>query len=680
MITSIKDTNADQYSILFSKAVKDLMSHDDNGNRIDSPTPGAETPAIPYETISLSSYEPSTYYRWDPVEKEFVLATEEEAFDDETYYKIKNDNDYIASLNEYFSYIKTLALINKTYTMLSLDEPTFDIDLNTREIKVPEHFEKNGISVQGDEIAEIIYFKVNRYFDMIDLATQDIYIQWRSAAVDEEGEYIEGVSTPWCVDYESQPGYIIFGWPISSKITAESGQIAFAVRFYTYDADELKTPLTYSLSTLTQIVTVKPALNFDLVGKILRDGAQDGFISDNNINLILNRLVNSENSEGAEPATEPIFIMNLQQGNNTVSEDGRTFAWLGLDSDGFRTVPVKLQVEAISTDAGRISYNVSKYKLDGTFDEDYQGATTIYIKSIDTERVQNKKYYSYVDGLGYPEIEDFSEIEWNADPDERNLYERVFEVTIDTIGMYRVRVTNRVGRSQSSVLSYMVIVEKPKTVTVTNPVISGYVNDTLLSIEANSDDSDKSKFTYQWSKKSLNGNEYAEVSGATENTYLPEETGFYKVNVRNNLHVDYNGELDYTTVDSLPARITERAKTCTVVAMSKTQIPRQQLGEGFRISVTPDSSEIRDVNFGDTILYQWYDYGIMPGAEYDNDVAAANNGLYETTEADSIVEGATEATFLPNSEQTGTFYCKVTNRYNNDEKSINSMFFTITDE
>jgi len=253
MITSIKNTNADQYSILFSKAVKALMSHNIDGEPISQPTPNSQEPAIPYKVISADSYEPNLYYYWDAEANEFVLAAELEADENKVYYGLQNDAEYIASLNEYFSYIKTLALIDKKFTMLALDEPTFDIDLNTREITVPEVFQKNGVSVEGDEIAEIIYFKVNRYYDMTDLGDSEtqIYIQWRSAATDENGEYIEGVSVPWSIDYESQPGYVIFGWPISSKITAEAGQIAFAVRFYKYDETFLSNPLTYSLSTLT---------------------------------------------------------------------------------------------------------------------------------------------------------------------------------------------------------------------------------------------------------------------------------------------------------------------------------------------------------------------------------------------------------------------------------------------
>ena len=85
-------------------------------------------------------------------------------------------------MNEYFSQIANLAEIDLKYTILPLDEETFDIDANSRKITIPNSF-KSGVGVQGDQVAEIIYFKINRYFDATDLNTQNIYrvgkCQWR---------------------------------------------------------------------------------------------------------------------------------------------------------------------------------------------------------------------------------------------------------------------------------------------------------------------------------------------------------------------------------------------------------------------------------------------------------------------------------------------------------------------
>ena len=702
MITSIKNTNAEQYSILFSEAVKALMSHKSNGDEITTPMPGASTddnaPAIQYEEVAAVNYEPNTCYYWDGTE--FVLATELTADPEKTYYKLINDYDYIASLNEYFSNIRTLALIDTKFTRLALDEPTFDIDLNTREIKVPEIFQKNGVSVEGDEIAEIIYFKVNRYYDMIDLATQNIYIQWRSAATDEEGEYIEGASAPWCVDYETYPGYIIFGWPISSKITAAAGQIAFAVRFYTYKPDNLSTsqpPLTYSLSTLTQVVTVKPALNFDLVNKILREGAQEGFISDNNISLLINRLQNSDNA-GAEPAAEPEFIMQLRQSEEIPVENDQTYAWLDL-LNGHRIRPIVLQVQAISPDAGSISYVANKYKLNGDPITPYSGTTT-FIPSKDESKITNKEYYySKGDGLGYGRITDdsvisWADIDWAAAPEDRNLYERVYEITLNSIGRYRVGATNKVGKSTASLSSYEIIVLDPKQVSIT--ALQSGQEGIELSVTPTAEDQDKSIFTYQWKKRSLADGiigEYTPISGANSQSYdtTPEnedddKTGYYKVEVHNNLHVDYDGVTElYTaaeTAQSDVARITKPAQACDIEAVSDQKLSRSGFGtRGFEILATPKSSEIRNTDLGDNITYQWYDYNwdANSGKTPAEDAADAQNLNYHRslTSPDTLIPNATNAYFIPGEDQRGPFYCEVTNNYNGDTAVINSMFFEI---
>ena len=74
---------------------------------------------------------------------------------------------YIAihSLDEYFAMFEDLSAKQHLFKILPLDKPTFDIDANTRDIKVPEVFRKNGIGVQGDQLAEILYFTIDRYFE-----------------------------------------------------------------------------------------------------------------------------------------------------------------------------------------------------------------------------------------------------------------------------------------------------------------------------------------------------------------------------------------------------------------------------------------------------------------------------------------------------------------------------------
>jgi hypothetical protein len=91
----------------------------------------------------------------------------------------------ISSLNEYFHHMTEFASAavefgKRTGTdpyllRLPLDEPFFEINANTRAITVPSSLSQVGIV--GDKYAEILFFRIDRYFDAIDLATRNIYIE-----------------------------------------------------------------------------------------------------------------------------------------------------------------------------------------------------------------------------------------------------------------------------------------------------------------------------------------------------------------------------------------------------------------------------------------------------------------------------------------------------------------------
>ena len=58
---------------------------------------------------------------------------------------------------------------------------------------------------------------------------------------------------------------MIFGWPLNSHITKNPGTVKFAVRFYKLQPDENGNPeITFSMSTLTQSVTINPALDYTI--------------------------------------------------------------------------------------------------------------------------------------------------------------------------------------------------------------------------------------------------------------------------------------------------------------------------------------------------------------------------------------------------------------------------------
>ena len=216
-----------EYGDLFRQASEDLKKYNTSYQLISDPNTQDKTPILKtnYVVIELTAddYVPKTYYI-QKSEGVYEIDNSLTFTPGQTYYY--DAAEQITSLDEYFSYIEDLNHINRKYTILPLDEEPFVIDANTRTITVPKSFKTNGISVQGDEAAETIYFKIDRFFDATDLDMMDIYVQWRSSEVDEEGNPVEKVSPIWVKDIESQPGYIIFGWPISSKATAVDGKFS----------------------------------------------------------------------------------------------------------------------------------------------------------------------------------------------------------------------------------------------------------------------------------------------------------------------------------------------------------------------------------------------------------------------------------------------------------------------
>ena len=224
---------------------------------------------------------------------------------------IKNDDGSkidIQSLEEYFSHLRDLVYGDDTlsdkdmqdgylFLKLPLDEPEFIIDANTRKIEIPGHFLANGLSVQGDEVAEIVFFEVDRFYDATDLSTQKISIQW------ETPKGVQGHTEAFIRDIESKADEdkLIFGWPITSDVTAVPGKLKFSVRFYTEDAryaEEGDTKgFSYVLSTLPATISINAGLSMDT----MQTEADD--VTD----LILGRLQNSPMG-GLGDASVPVFV------------------------------------------------------------------------------------------------------------------------------------------------------------------------------------------------------------------------------------------------------------------------------------------------------------------------------------------------------------------------------------
>jgi hypothetical protein len=220
------------------------------------------------------------------------------------------------------------------FLMLPLDETPFEINANSRQITVPDNFRKYGVSLHGDQIAETLLFRVDRFFDFQDLLNTTILVQWTRPGKEAESER-EGVSLITLVDYETEPGKIWFGWPLTSDITKEAGELKFSVRFLRKNSSSGN--ISYSLNTLTTQVTIKPALHPNLNNNLTMDEASI---------LFSEAIVNSP-STGSTPAARPVYLQNLAQK-----------AWLVDDA-------LKLAVTVKTGDTGVLTYTWYKADITG---------------------------------------------------------------------------------------------------------------------------------------------------------------------------------------------------------------------------------------------------------------------------------------------------------------------------
>lgn len=158
-----------------------------------------------------------------------------------------------AEYNQY-SYLLDGVSPPSIVVMLPTDETIYNIDLNSRTIEAPEF-----LSVATDHYAETIYFKVDRFFDNMDLTKTIGVIQYvNENAKNEMGQPAGGFAylIPYYdVEYFRASGEdkILIPWCINGPATAAAGPITFSFRFYLMSDDGA----TYLYNLNTQPATSK---------------------------------------------------------------------------------------------------------------------------------------------------------------------------------------------------------------------------------------------------------------------------------------------------------------------------------------------------------------------------------------------------------------------------------------
>lgn len=620
------------------------------------------------------------------------------------------DKGKITSLEEYFAHIGYLADYHTEnirnnppsnvayqnsakFLMLPMDEKydvksgCFYIDLNSRNIQVPDVYSKYGVSVTGDQLAETLMFKVPRYFDYTDLASTEIYVQWTNPAGDE------GASRIVLVDFEAEEGYLLFGWPLTSKVTVEGkNPLKFSVRFFVRNEEK---EIQYSLNTLPVSVMIKQALytNFNA----------DLNIDDPSL-LFAAAVENGVDSNTTLPQI-PVFFYDWKLGN----DEGKAF----LENDS-----IKLYVSGATPDAGQLCYkwyytprfiedNIAVSKDPEEVFKAYAGRDTIFMPTRDTEKEDGKTYY--VEALeaetGRKIYTTFLGDAFEEGEDAPVYYEQVSVYTIlaantgaenalgpnkkywpHVTGEYKVMLSNQVGSSKpaESVDSLKCVIPCVENIEFTtdlpkNKVLSTTgdgeeaISQAILTVIVDvNDDADRS---YVWYKAESSDSDYVEVPGASNATMTATNPGWYKVKAIGTLNresmwkesseckVTYPAEAPTITnylVDGIKYPIPDDDPTLENVPGLNTPIT-------FKIEI-----EEMDEFQTDGITYKWF-----------RNTPNQNGTPIKDTDLDVISVNGNEITvkLLANSDlpvNIAFYYCEITNTLAGEEKKTTSKVFQIS--
>jgi hypothetical protein len=131
----------------------------------------------------------------------------------------------ITTANEYYATLAQIQDLNFPVQAVFTpsNEHIYEVDLNKREVSMPEF-----LSVETDHKSETIYFKLNRFFDYMDLSRTACVIQYINAA--GESHYYP---VPYydCITFLDEDKMLV-PWVIDGAATKTAGTVKFSIRFY----------------------------------------------------------------------------------------------------------------------------------------------------------------------------------------------------------------------------------------------------------------------------------------------------------------------------------------------------------------------------------------------------------------------------------------------------------------
>lgn len=620
--------------------------------------------------------------------------------------KASNGEIQIDNLESFFGYIQEIGELDKKFLRLPLDEPLFEIDANSRKITIPSDFTANGLSVQGDHLAETVFFSIDRYFDYMDLNNCNIRINWKIGDV-------SGQSVNFSKSVDAEPGKIIFGWPVAKDLTGKSGTLSFAVEFYA----ERDNVISYSLNTLISTINIKEGLV--LINPTVINVNDD----------ILNMLQNSSFGEGEAKVDDLKWLTN-----GLVTDPGATVALQTInlagnavdngDSQTLSSVPVKLYARA-QAGAADIKYStpageddpVDEYVLVSKKDENdkripLDPTGTYYIKEGSVYKVASSE-----------DVRTWNDLEI-AIPNKSELYARYATIEVNGVGEYYIQAQGIIFDKENKkigqgVLEHTPVVICPEpdapaeiTITSNNSDLKdeGYDIDlsvadsvafltgnevTLTATASGYDNTDayeasavgvepKALVQYAWykdgNKTPVNTSKW--IRSTENNSFVVSEEGKYVVGVKtflnNQTTLDETKSKEYI-VSPLASKIEENS---IVLGLNKQGgqywINLNASTDGVTDKYTQKSFDVKyaltainEKVYSDKVICSLYQ---LPGEESDD-----TDPIFVCELNSSDIEGGKHTTITSSmvGNQEGNYFIRVTNKYNGSAYSLNSDAFYI---
>ena len=130
----------------------------------------------------------------------------------------------------------------------------YDVNLNTRTINGP-----SILSVQKDHKSEVVYFKLDRYTDYMDLTNTTCLIEYILPNDKDKIPHIYVVPFYDTATYIDERK-ILIPWVIGGAATSQNGKLQYAIRFFKIAEIDNKLELVYNLNTLPTSTEIKKGL------------------------------------------------------------------------------------------------------------------------------------------------------------------------------------------------------------------------------------------------------------------------------------------------------------------------------------------------------------------------------------------------------------------------------------